>query len=251
MADTALSALFDGAQDLVQYSVSRECTHCGASFERAGRELRKYCSDECMKERNRLIRRGEIERICGWCGSSLKGRSPATKFCSPMCREESASRYRKERNAAEAEKLRKQASDWYYANKEWALERRDKWGKANPEKLRLISARRRSTPHGKLSNSMRVAVHKTLTSGKMGRRTFDILGYSQEQLKVHLERQFLHGMTWENYGEWHVDHIVPLSSFSYESADDAEFKACWALTNLRPLWSEQNISKHAKRLYLL
>lgn len=251
MADAALSALFDGAQAPSQYMKSRECVHCGAVYARSGRELRKYCSDECMKARNRLLRKGLITRTCDWCGVELHTPAPARKFCSDACREESARQYRKERNATEADKLRQQASDWYYANKDRALERREKWGKENPGKLKEISSRRRSTPHGKLSNAMRVGVHRSLTKGKMGKRTFGILGYTVSELKVHLERQFLPGMSWDNYGEWHVDHIVPVSSFQYESYDDPDFKACWALTNLRPLWSKDNISKHAKRLHLL
>jgi endogenous inhibitor of DNA gyrase (YacG/DUF329 family) len=251
MADAALSALFDSAQVPTQYSVSRQCVHCGVQFERSGRELRKYCSDECMKDRNRLIRKGAVKRQCEWCQSGLVDQPPATKFCTIKCREISALHYRKERNEIEADKLRKQARDWYYANKEKALIRRDEWGKKNPDKIKQISAKRRSTPHGKLSNAMRVGVHKSLTKGKMGKRTFEVLGYSVNQLKEHLERQFSQGMSWDNYGEWHVDHIVPVSSFKYDEVIDPDFKACWALSNLRPMWAEDNISKHAKRLFLI
>lgn len=58
-------------------------------------------------------------------------------------------------------------------------------------------------------------------------------------------------MSWNNYGEWHVDHIVPVASFSFASADDADFKACWAITNLRPLWADANMQKHDKRTHLI
>jgi len=58
-------------------------------------------------------------------------------------------------------------------------------------------------------------------------------------------------MSWENYGKWHVDHIVPVASFIWTSSDDAEFKACWALTNLRPLWADANRRKKDRRLYLI
>jgi 5-methylcytosine-specific restriction endonuclease McrA len=50
-------------------------------------------------------------------------------------------------------------------------------------------------------------------------------------------------MTWENFGDWHVDHRVPLASFNYASADDPEFRAAWALTNLQPLWKRENLRK--------
>ncbi len=89
-----------------------------------------------------------------------------------------------------------------------------------------------------------------------GRRSWeDLVGYDLTTLRQHLEKQFLPGMNWQNHGvgkgRWHIDHITPRSLFSFSSASDPDFKACWALPNLRPMWSEQNISKHAKRLYLL
>ena len=58
-------------------------------------------------------------------------------------------------------------------------------------------------------------------------------------------------MCWENYGEWHVDHIRPLASFHIESKEDPEFKVAWGLPNLRPLWAEENLKKSSKRTLLL
>ncbi|MFH1762494.1 MAG: HNH endonuclease, partial [bacterium] len=57
---------------------------------------------------------------------------------------------------------------------------------------------------------------------------------------------FTNGMAWKNYGEWHVDHIIPRSVFNYEKAEDVDFKRCWALDNLQPLWGIENISKGNK-----
>ena len=53
-------------------------------------------------------------------------------------------------------------------------------------------------------------------------------------------------MTWDNYGKWHIDHIVPISVFNYTKTEHEDFKRCWALGNLRPLWAFDNISKGAK-----
>ncbi len=72
------------------------------------------------------------------------------------------------------------------------------------------------------------------------------LNYTSEELKKHLENQFQEGMTWDNYGEWHIDHIKPESWFSYKEIGDSEFKKCWALSNLQPLWAWQNIDKSNK-----
>jgi hypothetical protein len=73
-----------------------------------------------------------------------------------------------------------------------------------------------------------------------------MVGYSAEQLKEHLEKQFKDGMNWENYGEWHVDHIKPISSFIFETCDDEQFKVCWSLENLQPMWGIENIKKGNK-----
>jgi hypothetical protein len=64
----------------------------------------------------------------------------------------------------------------------------------------------------------------------------------------HLEKQFTEGMTWDNYGQWHVDHIRPMSSFNFTSLDDPEFKECWDLSNLQPLWETENLSKGSRYL---
>lgn len=84
-----------------------------------------------------------------------------------------------------------------------------------------------------------------------GRGFTKSLGYTAEQLRAHLERQFTRGMTWERFaaGEIHIDHRVPLASF--DLSDPAEVKAAWALTNLQPLWAPDNHAKADQRLYLL
>ena len=75
---------------------------------------------------------------------------------------------------------------------------------------------------------------------------FDILKYPPEDLINHLEKQFTEGMTWENYGEWHVDHKLPITSFNIQEIGDNEFMKCWSLNNLQPLWGDENIRKSNK-----
>lgn len=83
-------------------------------------------------------------------------------------------------------------------------------------------------------------------STKKGNSTFDVLQYSLQELMTHLESQFQPGMSWENYGQWHIDHIKPDCAFQYSSIFDDDFKKCWALSNLQPLWAKDNLSKGAK-----
>jgi hypothetical protein len=91
-----------------------------------------------------------------------------------------------------------------------------------------------------------------LRASALGRRTEleSVVGYSVAALRRHIARQFVDGMSWLNTQEWQIDHVVPKSAFSYSSPDDPDFRACWALTNLRPLWGRDNIRKSAKRTHL-
>jgi 5-methylcytosine-specific restriction endonuclease McrA len=74
-----------------------------------------------------------------------------------------------------------------------------------------------------------------------------MLGYSVEELKKHLESKFTIGMSWENMGEWHIDHKMPDSGFVYSSTADDGFKNSWSLENLQPLWAEDNLRKSNKK----
>jgi hypothetical protein len=77
------------------------------------------------------------------------------------------------------------------------------------------------------------------------------LGYTPEQLKTHIERQFTKRMDWQAFGQGkiHIDHIRPLSAF--DLSDEPQFREAFSLPNLRPLWAEQNIAKGARVEHLL
>jgi len=74
--------------------------------------------------------------------------------------------------------------------------------------------------------------------------TMELTGCTKEHLLQHLKSKFTEGMSWENYGQWHIDHIRPCASFNLE--DPEEQKKCFHWTNLQPLWAEDNIRKGAK-----
>jgi hypothetical protein len=111
--------------------------------------------------------------------------------------------------------------------------------------------KRQDDPRFAVRQRMSAHINMSLRDGKEGRSWEALVGYTITDLMRHLERQFLKGMTWENRDQWHIDHIVPLKCFHYETADDPEFRAAWALSNLRPLWGRDNIVKSGKRQHLL
>jgi hypothetical protein len=181
---------------------------------------------------------------------------------------------KKKRNAQQAE--------WRKANKdhhrEWCALNRDKtraysnkwriknldrssalsmdWAKRNLDRVRASRRRseknRRSDPSVRLSSNISRAIRKHIEQGSKSRRRWELLvGYTIDDLRAHIERMFLRWMTWDNMGEWHIDHIVPQCEFKFSVPDDPDFKACWALSNLRPMWGSDNCKKAGRRVTLI
>jgi len=100
----------------------------------------------------------------------------------------------------------------------------------------------------KLRGVLRARVRAAVTrgGGEKSRRTMKLVGCSVPKLRQHLEAQFTEGMTWDNHGEWHIDHIKPCASFDLTDAEQQ--RECFNYTNLQPLWARDNLSKGAKTL---
>lgn len=117
----------------------------------------------------------------------------------------------------------------------------------------LQRRKRKSCNHYRIKMALSRRISTAIKKNR--RQTSEILindlGYTLSDLFSHLEKQFLKGMTWENYGKygWHIDHIVPFSSFDF--SDPSQFNQCWSLANLRPLWASDNMKKSHKRIFLI
>lgn len=100
----------------------------------------------------------------------------------------------------------------------------------------------------KLNSNVSTAIWFSLKGNKNGKHWEDIVGYTLKQLIKHLEKQFTEGMSWGNYGKagWWIDHIIPISVFNFTKPKHQDFKKCWALKNLQPLWAIENIKKQNK-----
>ena len=131
--------------------------------------------------------------------------------------------------------------------KEYYKSNKDKWLVSSKKSYHI----RKEDPKYRLRKSVSCLIRSKLyrkTINKNYFSSFSFLPYSLEELMEHLESRFQVGMSWKNYGEWHIDHIVPDSSFNYKSIEDEEFKECWSLDNLQPLWAIDNIKKSNKTL---
>lgn len=141
-------------------------------------------------------------------------------------------------------------SEWQKENREYLNEYHKEWREKNIDKHRenkrnYEKTRKSNDPLYKLIANFRTAIYTVLKENNLNKygHYFEILKYSPEELITHLEGQFVEGMTWDNYGEWHVDHILPITSFDFNEVGDEEFLKCWSLSNLQPMWGDENIRK--------
>lgn len=133
----------------------------------------------------------------------------------------------------------------YLENSESIKERNRIWKSTNKEaQNQYFVDRRASDTLFKLSSSLRNRTSKAIRNGKFSKKMklSEYLGCSLEFLKQHLESQFKPGMSWDNYGEWHIDHVIPLAS----ALQEKELYALCHYLNLQPLWAIDNLSKGNK-----
>lgn len=149
----------------------------------------------------------------------------------------------KERSRVYAKNNREKIS---IREREWAIKNiqkyKEKNRRSNLRRKELIKTNPRVRISSRVSNLIRLRL-KSRLGGKNKKHKSEYLPYTINELMSHLERKFTEGMSWNNYGKWHIDHIIPDSSFNYSSVDDVEFKKCWALENLQPLWAIDNQRK--------
>lgn len=113
------------------------------------------------------------------------------------------------------------------------------------EKKRAHARKRASRIDVVLGNTIRSALHFHLrrNKAKKMRQSKLITGWTIPELMTHLEVLFEDGMSFANYGDWHIDHIIPVSAVKFTDENDPIFRMIWALPNLAPLWAKDNLSK--------
>ena len=145
----------------------------------------------------------------------------------------------------------KSIKTWDGLGSHCTLDRQKRYLEQNtPEaRERILATRKRREKTDleyKLRRRLRSRIWHVLVAGQKSISTMELLGCSIEELKSHLESQFVDGMSWENYGlnGWEIDHIKPCVSFIL--ADPEEQKKCFHYTNLQPLWMADNRKKGGK-----
>lgn len=208
-----------------------------------------YC-DKCMKEKGReryLKRSNPSRRNLGIIGnrkkcSDCKKWIIVTKFnknksngdglqrICKKCQYDREKKYKLTENGKERDKKYRDSEKGKKAYK-----------KAN-RRYKKTEKYKKNSLYRNISSSIR---HSLKESKKDGSWT-ELVDFTLDELKEHLERQFGEGISWDNYGEWHIDHIRPIASFSITDCQCEDFKKCWSLDNLQPLWAKENQSKGSK-----
>ena len=155
--------------------------------------------------------------------------------------------YNKKWNLINRDKIRERNKKWYSNlsshSKEKMLEKRKKWRLINRDKIRKQKKEKRKTNLSyRLSLNLRRRILHALKGNKKSNNTMALLGIpNSEFLWNYLESTFKPGMTRENHGKWHIDHIRPCSSFDLSKPE--EQVKCFHYTNLQALWAHENLSK--------
>ena len=204
-------------------------------------------------------------KICSKCGilkplsefrlnSKKSGLRRECKVCesilNKICRSKPERRQcacRKTKNWRLENKERVKISSYEY--RKYNLGKILEWKRQHSEVIReynrKATVKRRSTCKGKLDHNISNLIYLSLKKGsKQSRHWEDLVGYTINQLKEHLEEKFISEMNWDNQGRyWHIDHKIPISAFNFSCPEDIDFRRCWALSNLQPLEARKNISK--------
>lgn len=107
-----------------------------------------------------------------------------------------------------------------------------------------VKYRKRNDIKYRILCNLRNRLYYALVKGTKSAKTIELVGCAIEELQDHLESQFIKGMSWDNYGKWHLDHIRPCASFDLTLEE--EQRKCFHYTNLQPLWAAENSAKGAK-----
>jgi len=238
---------------------------------------------KCSK-RSQLKHKGPFEKQCPNCGEkmiysayssllfSIKANSKCRKCCvkqqpiyTPEEKIKKIRERRKRYTLNNKEKIKQKNKEYYQKNKELMKEKSRifkqnnkehyqkyfrEYAHTNKKQLQKYQVdRRKNNIVHRLNHNISCSMSHCLKLNKLSKKNShweDVVGYTAQDLKEHIEKLFLPGMSWDNYGEWHIDHIIPKSFFVYTSTNDVEFKYCWSLLNLQPLWAKDNLEKHDK-----
>lgn len=205
------------------------CNHCKVTFKYTkGTRKGQYCSRPCASRGNLIIAKKHIDYTnrAGMSNPNYKG--GGTEFTCKECEE----KFKVPNHALRSKKHGGHFCSIVCKNKFKA-------------KVRMTDEQ------VKLTKNTRIRVVSHLKRPRLEDKFLKEVGTTVFTLKAHIKSTFKEGMTWENHGKWHIDHIKPVSSFTYTSKEDEHFSLCWHYTNLQALWEHENAAKKGENRRIL
>lgn len=241
--------------------IERVCVICGKTYlPKSGKQA--TCSEQCKEELKKINNKRHNDKKprkkhepikCKYCNETFIPQKNNQIFC---CKEHQK-KYYKETNYSSIkgkkyytknkETITKKQREYYYKNKSKILERG-----------RLYRIKRQATdPDYVMKKRVREQVRHHLRKNRLKKNfhTFDLLGYTVQDLNKRLESLFEQNslpdrekLSWDNMGTvWDIDHIIPCAYFTFVdencNIDENAIKECWALSNLQPMYKDKNIAK--------
>lgn len=240
------------------------CKPCVAEFFRVSRlgpdgdvyrsrDRARYVSNIDKRKRNAkdsFDRRVEAARKIGFfkcirCGAKCDTKHIRKFRCQSCAATEGSAYYQSNKD-----KMRNYAKRWASKNKDKVRCMGNRYRAENSEKItkrasRWKALRRKNSPEFRMICNLRSRLCSYIKSRGASKRcgTMEMVGICKDQLRHHIENQFTEGMSWDNYGKWHIDHIKPLRLCDPNNI--ASLSQFMHYTNLRPLWAKENISRNS------
>ena len=194
-----------------------------------------------------MIKKCELPTCCNFFTKPKR----VKKFCSHRCMQYHHGSKRKDYHREHARKRYQEDAAWREHRKKY---NRDYAKKCSDEVKQKINETRNSYRREREEADVNYRLRRTLparikqaikhSKNEKCASSIELLGCSINQVRKHLEAQFQAGMTWDNHGDWHIDHIKPCAAF--DLADERQQRECFHYSNLQPLWAQDNLRKGAK-----
>jgi hypothetical protein len=206
---------------------TRACLVCEKEFI-IKNSLHSYCSKKCAK-RAEYVRNRESYR----------------KYKQTEQYKQKKRVMDKEYRNKNKEQMAIYSKEWREKNKSRKIEMDKQYRLKNKEKInRQRTEKYYADTDFRIAHSLRNRIRLALQKSQKRGNTIQLLGCSIQEFKDHLESLFTEGMSFDNYGKWHIDHILPCSAFDLRNSEEQEI--CFHFTNLQPLWENDNLSKSDK-----
>jgi hypothetical protein len=151
----------------------------------------------------------------------------------------SSEKFRKEKRV----QYRASQRRYFEKNREMLCQKSNEWRKKNRKYWnQYIREFKQKNPNYMLSEKLRARIRNALNGVPRASDIQTLLGCDYATFRQYIQSKFHVGMTWKNFGEWHIDHIRPCSSF--DLTNPSEQSECFHYSNMQPLWAKDNLTKH-------